>query len=142
MRTTLKMVLPLIVSVAIGCLIFAAYQVNTERRMLRNDLLHSAEITGESLQEAVEPLLDQNSTGSIQRLVERFSQREHLKGAAVYGANGTPLAITRGLPSEFESQPQAATRAAAHDGGYGQSLIVSIVNPCTSMHYRFTLMDR
>ena len=120
MRTTLKMVLPLIVSVAVGCLLFAAYQVNTERRMLRNDLSHRAEISGESLQEAVESLLDQNTNGSIQRLVERFSQREHLKGAAVYSANGTPLAASRGLPPQFESQPSAAARAANHDGGYGE----------------------
>ncbi len=31
MRTTLKIVLPLIVSVASGCLLFAAYQVHTEK---------------------------------------------------------------------------------------------------------------
>src|ERR1700722_5460367 len=107
MRTTLKMVLPLIVSVAVGCLLFAAYQVNTERRMLRNDLSHRAEISGESLQEAVEPLLDQTANGSIQRVVERFSQREHLRGAAVYSANGTPLATTHGVPPQFDSQPPA-----------------------------------
>ena len=60
MRTTLKMVVPLIVSVAAGCLLFAAYQVHTERRILRNDLSHRAEILGDSLQESVEPLLDRN----------------------------------------------------------------------------------
>ena len=71
MRTTLKMVLPLIVSVAAGCLLFAAYQVHTEKRILRSDLSHRAEILGDSLQEAVEPLLDRKPDGSIQRLVER-----------------------------------------------------------------------
>jgi len=35
MRETLKMALPLILSVAIGCLLFAASQVNTERGNLR-----------------------------------------------------------------------------------------------------------
>ena len=35
MRTTLKIVLPLIVSVAVVSLLFAAYQVRTERRNLR-----------------------------------------------------------------------------------------------------------
>ncbi len=42
-----------------------------------------------------------------------------MKGAAVYGANGVVLAATPGLPPQLESQP-AATRAAAHDGGYGE----------------------
>ena len=56
MRTTLKIVLPLIVSVAVVSLLFAAYQVRTERRNLRSDLSRRAEILGESLQETVEPL--------------------------------------------------------------------------------------
>jgi cell division protein FtsL len=55
MRTTLKIILPLIVSVAAVSLLFAAYQVRTEKRTLRNDLSRRAEILGESLQESVEP---------------------------------------------------------------------------------------
>jgi len=112
MRTTLKIVLPLIVSVAAVSLFFAAYQVRTEKRILRNDLSRRAEILGESLQENVEPLLDRTPDKNLHRLVERFSQREHLKGVAVYDAEGTPIAITSGLPSEFQKRPLAATRAA------------------------------
>ena len=37
MRTTLKIVLPLIVSVSAVSLLFAAYQVRTDSRGLRND---------------------------------------------------------------------------------------------------------
>ena len=47
MRTTLKIVLPLIISVAVISLLFAAYQVRTDRRILRNDLSRRAEILGE-----------------------------------------------------------------------------------------------
>ena len=43
MRTTLKIVLPLI-SVAVVSMLFAAYQVRTERRNLRNDLSRRVEI--------------------------------------------------------------------------------------------------
>jgi trehalose 6-phosphate synthase len=114
------MVLPLIVSVAAGCLLFAAYQVHTEKRILRNDLSHRAEILGDSLQDAVEPLLGRKPDGSIQRLVERFGQREHLKGVAVYNVNGTALAATPGLPPQFQSQPAAAIRAANRLIGYGE----------------------
>src|SRR6266851_5348610 len=86
MRTTLKIVLPLIVSVSAVSLLFAAYQVRTEKRILRNDLSRRAEILGESLQESVEPLLERAPERSLQRLVDRFGQREHLKGVAVYNA--------------------------------------------------------
>jgi hypothetical protein len=54
MRTTLRISLPLIVSVAAVSLFFAAYQGRTEKRNLRNDLSRRAEILGESLQENVE----------------------------------------------------------------------------------------
>src|SRR5438552_722346 len=42
MRTTLKIVLPLIVSVGSVSVLFAAYQVRNERRILRTDLGRSA----------------------------------------------------------------------------------------------------
>src|SRR5580700_8916937 len=101
MRTSIKMVLPLIASVAVGCLLFAGYQVNTERRILRKDLSRRAAMLGDTLQDSVEPLLDRKPDG-IQSLVERFSQRENLKGVAVYNADGTILAVTPGIPSQFQ----------------------------------------
>jgi trehalose-6-phosphate synthase len=124
MRTTLKMVIPLIVSVGAVSLSFAAYQVQTEKRGLRSDLSRRAEILGESIQEAIEPLLDRAQEKSIQRLIERFRQREHLKGVAVYDAAGTALAITSGLASHFSSRPGAATRATNLDQGYGEFMSV------------------
>jgi trehalose-6-phosphate synthase len=120
MRTTLKMVVPLIASVASGCLLFAAYQVHTQRRTLRNDLSHRAEILGETLQESVEPLFDRRSDGSVQRLIDRFSQREHLKGVAVFDITGAAVAATSGLPAELRIQPAAADRAASDNAGYGE----------------------
>jgi uncharacterized membrane protein affecting hemolysin expression len=122
MRTTLKIVLPLIVSVATVFLFFAAYQVQTGKRILRNDLSQRAEILGESLQESVEPLFDRVPDKSMQRLVERFAQREHLKGAAIYDANGTALAITSSIAPQLQSRPMAATLAANRDSGYGEFL--------------------
>ena len=88
MRTTIKMALPLALSVAMISLVFAGYQVRTEKRNLNHDLAHRAESLGESLQETVGHLVDQNSSRSLQRLVARFGQREHLKGLAVYDAAG------------------------------------------------------
>jgi alpha,alpha-trehalose-phosphate synthase [UDP-forming] len=124
MRTTLKIVLPLIVSVAAVSLFFAAYQVRTEKRILRNDLSRRAEILGESLQENVEPLLDRTSEKNLRRLVERFGQREHLKGVAVYDTAGNALAITGGIARGFQSRPDAAVLAAQRNAGYGEFLTI------------------
>jgi alpha,alpha-trehalose-phosphate synthase [UDP-forming] len=112
MRTTLKIILPLIVSVAVVSLLYAGYQVRTEKRNLRNDLVRRSSVLAESLQESIEPLLDRASGKNLQRLVERFGEREHLKGVAVYDDSGTALAITPGLAPRFHESPEAATRAA------------------------------
>jgi uncharacterized membrane protein affecting hemolysin expression len=124
LRTTLKIVLPLIISVAVISLLFAGYQVRTERRILRNDLSRRAEILGESLQESVEPLLDHGREKNLQRLVDRFGQREHLKGVAVYDADGKALAITPALAAIFKTRPATPTHAAQKDSGYGEFLKV------------------
>jgi len=120
MRMALKMVLPLIISVAVVSVLFAGYQVRTERRVLRNDLSRRAEILGQGLQESVEPLLDRMPDKSLQRLVDRFEGRERLRGVAVYSASGATLAITPGISSIFQTWPDVVRDAAAKDQEQGQ----------------------
>ena len=120
MRTALKMVLPLIVSVGVVSGLFAWYQVRTEKRNLRSDLSRRAEILGEALQESAEPLLDRAPNKNLQRLVERFSEREHLKGVAVYDASGRTLAITPGIATLFENWPEVVKNAAGRDMEQGE----------------------
>jgi alpha,alpha-trehalose-phosphate synthase [UDP-forming] len=115
MRTALKMVLPLIVSVAVVSVLFAWYQVRTAKRVLRNDLSRRAEILGEALQESVEPLMNRAPDKNLQRLVERFGEREHLEGVAVYDADGKALAITPGIAAIFESWPESVKISIAKD---------------------------
>jgi len=120
MRTTIKMALPLALSVAMISLVFAGYQVRTEKRNLNHDLAHRAESLGESLQETVGHLVDQNSSRSLQRLVARFGQREHLKGLAIYDAAGKAVAITDGLPPELKLRPETISKIASGTAGKGE----------------------
>ncbi|MGA7793508.1 MAG: trehalose-6-phosphate synthase [Candidatus Acidiferrales bacterium] len=120
MRTALKMVLPLIVSVAVVSGLFAWYQVRTEKRILRSELSRRAEILGETLQENVEPVMDRAPDRNLQRLVDRFSDREHLKGVAVYDAAGRVLAITPGIAAEFQSWPEVVKNAAGKNQEQGE----------------------
>ncbi len=124
MRTTLKIVLPLVVSVAAVSLLFAGYQVRTERKNLRTDLARRAELLAESLQESIEPQFEKRERASeraIQRVVDRFAQREHMKGIAVYEADGSALAMTLALGTYFRSAPPVAVRAIAKDKGENDS---------------------
>ena len=123
MRTTLKIVLPLIVSVASVSLLFAAYQVRNERRSLRNDVARRAEILAESLQESVERELGRGQERSLYRLVERYGQRQHLKGIAIYDTAGHLLALTPGLDAALPLHPTAANKAMRDDKGTGEFLM-------------------
>jgi trehalose 6-phosphate synthase len=112
MRATLKIVVPLIVSVTAASLIFATHQVRTQRHILRDDLSHRAEILAENLREMVEPLFEHGSQRNLQQLVERYSQREHLEGMAIYD-DSSAIAITPGLPGWLHLRPAIAAQAAA-----------------------------
>jgi len=128
MRTTLKIALPLIISVAVVSLLFAGYQVRTERKNLHADLARRAETLAESLQESIEPQFEKNERNgerAMQRVVERFSQREHMKGVAVYQADGTMLAMTPSLGNHFKSAPSTAIRAVSQDKSESDSETVS-----------------
>jgi len=122
MRTTLKIVLPLIVSVGTVSLVFAGYQVRNERRILRNDLARRAEILADSLRESVERELGRGQERGLHRFVERYGQREHLKGIAIYDAEGHLLAVTPGLEPALPLHPDAATKAIHENKGAGEFL--------------------
>jgi trehalose-6-phosphate synthase len=113
MRTTLKLTLPLALSVAAVALLFAADQVGTERRNLRNDLNRQAASLAESVQENAEHLRERSSLPALKRLLEKIGEHQHLKGIAIYDASGAPLAVTSALPSEFQSLREAASNPEA-----------------------------
>jgi trehalose 6-phosphate synthase len=128
LRTTLKLVLPLIVSVALVSLLFATYQVRTQRRNLRNDLMRRAEVLAESLQEAIDPLFEKNDRSSekaMQRVVDRFAQREHMKGIAVYEADGHLRTMTSSLGDEFKDAPDTAKRSIEKNAAQGQFTVLN-----------------
>jgi trehalose 6-phosphate synthase len=118
----------LIVSVALVSLLFAAYQVRTQRRNLRNDLTRRAEVLAESLQEATDPLFEKNdrsSDKSMQRVVDRFAQREHMKGIAIYEADGHLRAMTSSLGEEFKDAPETAKRSIQKNAAHGDFTAVN-----------------
>jgi len=120
MRTTLKIVIPLAVSVLSVSLLYGAYQIRTERRNLRNDLSHRSEVLAENLQESLESSPSRATDRNLSHIVERYGQREHLLGVAVYDNAGEVIAITHGLSPSFASQPPLAAQAAQTNRGLGE----------------------
>ena len=111
-RTTLKLVVPLVVSVLCVSVFYGFYQVRLERRNLRNDLSHRSSVLAESLQESLESTPGRATDRNLGRFVDKYGEREHLLGVAVYDKSGHAVAITRDLSPIFASQPPLATHAA------------------------------
>jgi trehalose 6-phosphate synthase len=118
MRITFRLVVSLILGITLVALVFSYLQVRQEEGRLREEIERRAVVLAESLQESVEPLLGTQPSTDLQRLVERFGNRERLNGVGVYDASGRSLAVTPGLPSSFVQSPPAALEAVRTGQGY------------------------
>ena len=101
MRTTLKLVIPLAISVVLVSILYAGYQVRTERRNLYNDLIHRSASLADSLQNSLEPFSGTKTDKNLQHITQHFTQREHLLGVIVYDAAGNVLARSSAGPEDF-----------------------------------------
>jgi trehalose 6-phosphate synthase len=108
---SVRLIVSLIVGITLVSLGFSYYEVVGEKRALRNDLERRAEVLGESVASNVE-----KSWGTgLQPLVQRFANREHLLGVAVYHREGKVVAITAELGQVLTATPQEVTRAISED---------------------------
>ncbi|MBI4688552.1 MAG: trehalose-6-phosphate synthase [Nitrospirae bacterium] len=94
----------LIFVVALVAVVFSFYQVSNENDRLTDELKRRTIILAESLQETVKPLVHSNSIPKLNRIVERFGNRERLKGIIVYDNQGNVLTSTPDLMPKI-SQP-------------------------------------
>src|ERR1700681_4819782 len=101
---SVRLIVSLIVGITLVSLGFSYYEVLREKRGLRSDLERRAEVLGESVGGNVEKSLEGGPRG-LQKLVQRFGNREHLVGIAVYDHDGKLLAITSELQPILNATP-------------------------------------
>src|SRR5882724_5599390 len=111
MKLSLRLIPILAVAITIVTFIVARNQVRSEKRGLRADLERRSEILAESLQETVEPVVQKGSTSQLRRLVERFGNREHLPGVAIYDANSKVMAVSSKLDTDAETPPAEVAKS-------------------------------
>jgi len=114
-----RLIVALIIGITLASLSFAYYQVLVERRGLRKDLEHRAEVLGESLAGNVEHDLGKGSMRALERMVERFGNREHLVGIAIYDRQDKPIVATPDLVSVLTVTPPFVSRALNENRGFG-----------------------
>ena len=108
---SVRLIVALIVGVTLVSLLSSYNEVRTEKRGLRQELEHRADLLGESLAANVEPHVEKPSTRELLKIVDRFSHREHLVGLGVYDGQGSPLAVSSGLPQSLSAKPAAVAQA-------------------------------
>jgi len=121
---SVRLIISLIFGITLVSLGFSYYQVVREKRALRSDLERRAEVLAESVAGNVEKSWEGGSERGLQRLVQRFGNREHLLGIAVSDRQGKVIAITPELSKILTVTPQGVTKAIAD--GHGESSFVRL----------------
>ncbi|HLM81878.1 MAG TPA: hypothetical protein VK302_14830, partial [Terriglobales bacterium] len=133
-----RLIVSLILGITLVSAGFSYYEVLGQKRALRSDLEHRAEMLGESLVGNVERSWNTgaDNTGSgmvpnitpntvpnavpnneLQRLVQRFGNREHLMGVVIYDQQGALVATTPELAKTLTVSPRVVTEAIAQNHG-------------------------
>jgi len=123
-KLSLRLILLLVAAVTIVTFVVSKNEVRAEKRGLRTDLVHRAEILSESLQEIVEPALEKGSREQLRRIVERFGNREQLAGVAVYDNHGQVLAESSNLENRFVPPPVPLAQVISSNTGLSQFINV------------------
>ncbi len=121
-----RLIVSLILGITLVSAGFSYYEVLVQKRALRSDLEHRAEMLGESLVGNVERSWDTGSdnrssnivpdkvpNNELQRLVQRFGNREHLLGVVIYDRQGSVVAITPELTKTLTVSPPPVAQAIA-----------------------------
>ena len=102
MRYIFAIISSVVVTVAVVSFFLNLKQVNEERTTLTINLEQRASLLADSLKESVEPSYVNSGEAtlqtSLQKIVNKFANRERLAGIALYDNKGTLLATSSGLP--------------------------------------------
>jgi len=111
MRITFRLTISLLVVVASVAAFSAFFQVRQERLRQQEELTRRSILLAQSLQESIEPLIERGPSKNLQRLMEKFGNRERLAGVAVYDLTGTQLSVTESLAPTLATTPKIVNDA-------------------------------
>jgi len=112
---SVRLIVSLILGIAVVSFAFSYYQVVGEKRALRSELERRSEVLGESLASNVEKSWQAGPDRDLERLVQRFGNREHLVGVAVYDRQGRLVVITPELAKILSAPPESLMQAVVQD---------------------------
>jgi len=112
---SVRLIVSLIIGITLVSLLSSYYEVLGEKRALRRDLERRSDVLGESLVSNVERSWERDSGRDLQRIVQRFGNREHLIGIAVYDLTSKLVAATPDLANKLGAPPALLSQAINKD---------------------------
>ena len=105
MKQILLITLGTIIAVSAIVFGFTFSQVNQERLTLSADLQYRTRLLSDTLKESIEPSYSRNSTSTLQRIVDKFADKERIVGLGVFNNRGVPLANSKEMPARITENP-------------------------------------
>ncbi|MBI4309181.1 MAG: trehalose-6-phosphate synthase [Candidatus Omnitrophica bacterium] len=105
MKITLRLIFFLVAAVALVAVVFSYWQVRQEEYRLKSDLEKRASVIADSFKIAVEPFLLSDNAQHLQRIVDKFSNRERLLGIAIHDVRENPVVVSTGFLSRLQANP-------------------------------------
>ncbi len=99
-------ILSVVVVSALIAVMFSYQQADRENTRLISDLELRTRLLSESLKESIEPSYINNAQETLQKTVDRFSDRERLVGIVVYDNKNVILISSQNLPKELIENPE------------------------------------
>jgi trehalose 6-phosphate synthase len=121
---SLRLILALILGITLVSLASSWYEVRTEQDSLRNDLERKAATLGESLAGNAESYQQTGNQAGLEQMAQEYTNRDHLLGIGVFGADGSPLVLTRALDSVLSPPPQLMRNALASNRTQSKFLLL------------------
>ena len=110
---SVRLIISLIFAITLVSLLSVYNQVRGERHSLRGDLERRAAVLADSLAGNVQPNLENGSVNNLQLIVDRFSNREHLAGVAIFNERMELLAQSAGLLDRMQGWPAVVAQVIA-----------------------------
>jgi trehalose 6-phosphate synthase len=112
---SLRLIIALIVGVTLVSVASSWYEVQAEKDAFRRDLERKAETFGESLAGNAESFLQGGDMPGLERMVQRFNNRDHVLGIGVYDLTLFPLVVSHDLKAVLPGMPPALSTAMARN---------------------------
>lgn len=105
MRVIIKLIFSLVAVIVLVAFGFAFWQARQEEIRLKTELERRANVIADSLRESVQPLLSSNSSSSLRRIVDKFSNRERLLGVSIHDIYGNLILASPDLEPKLKEEP-------------------------------------